>query len=489
MLAGVCGADFVMLVVAADDGVMPQTVEHLHIVELLGIARGVAVITKIDRVPDERVAEVEASVRALLAPTRLADCAMVHASATTGVGIDALKAMLAAHAQAGAAAVAKRRFRYVVDRVFTTVGSGTVVTGTVFDGEIEVGARLLLSPAALEVRVCGIQKHGQKHVQAAAGERCALNLSGVEVSQVSRGQWVLDPALDAPTGKLDVRLTVLATEKHALKHWMSCHLHIGTEDRGAGSAGPAACHAADRRCADAVPAAGNAARGDRPAADAARRARALAARRQVDDRRAFCGHHCSAASRYAAKRLFVCGSRIPGPWHTYILYVELTNQATTMARFTDKVFLISGGARGLGGAQARQLVAEGGRVVVGDVLMDQGRRLAEELGERCRFQPLDVTSEAQWSDAVVVAESMGRLHGLVNNAAVYKPVPLLDTDTAEFERHIRVNQLARSSACAPSCPRWSVRPVALLSTFRLRWRCAACRTLSLIRRPNGQFAA
>ena len=112
-----------------------------------------------------------------------------------------------------------------------------------------------------------------------------------------------------------------------------------------------------------------------------------------------------------------------------------------MARFTDKVFLISGGARGLGGAQARQLVAEGGRVVVGDVLMDQGRRLAEELGERCRFQPLDVTSEAQWSDAVVVAESVGRLHGLVNNAAIYKPMPLLDTDTAEFERHIRVNQL------------------------------------------------
>lgn len=112
-----------------------------------------------------------------------------------------------------------------------------------------------------------------------------------------------------------------------------------------------------------------------------------------------------------------------------------------MARFTDKVFLISGGARGLGEAQARQLVTEGGRVVVGDVLVDQGRRLAEELGERCRFQPLDVTSEAQWSDAVAVAERMGRLHGLVNNAAVYKPMPLLETDTAEFERHMRVNQL------------------------------------------------
>jgi 3alpha(or 20beta)-hydroxysteroid dehydrogenase len=112
-----------------------------------------------------------------------------------------------------------------------------------------------------------------------------------------------------------------------------------------------------------------------------------------------------------------------------------------MARFTDRVFLISGGARGLGEAQARQLVAEGGRAVIGDVLLDEGRRLATELGERCVFQPLDVTSEREWSDAVTVAERLGKLHGLVNNAGVYKPVPLVDTDTAEFERHTRVNQL------------------------------------------------
>lgn len=112
-----------------------------------------------------------------------------------------------------------------------------------------------------------------------------------------------------------------------------------------------------------------------------------------------------------------------------------------MTRFIDKVFLISGAARSLGEAQARQLVAEGGRVVVGDVLVDQGRRLAEELGERCTFQSLDVTSDAQWSEAVAVAERMGPLHGLVNNAAVYKPRPMLETEPAEFERHMRVNQL------------------------------------------------
>jgi 3alpha(or 20beta)-hydroxysteroid dehydrogenase len=110
-------------------------------------------------------------------------------------------------------------------------------------------------------------------------------------------------------------------------------------------------------------------------------------------------------------------------------------------RFDDKVFVLSGGARGLGEAQARQLVAEGGRVLIGDILVEEGERLASELGERCRFQRLDVTSEAQWSDAVAAAEQMGPVHGLVNNAGVYKPVPLLDTDAAEFERHTRVNQL------------------------------------------------
>ncbi len=112
-----------------------------------------------------------------------------------------------------------------------------------------------------------------------------------------------------------------------------------------------------------------------------------------------------------------------------------------MDRFTDKVFLISGGARGLGGAQARGLVAEGGMVVIGDVLIEQGRQLAGELGAACKFLPLDVTSEAQWQEAVALAEGMGALHGLVNNAGVYTPMPLRDTDSAQFERHTRVNQL------------------------------------------------
>ena len=112
-----------------------------------------------------------------------------------------------------------------------------------------------------------------------------------------------------------------------------------------------------------------------------------------------------------------------------------------MDRFTDRVFLISGGARGLGEAQARQIVAEGGQVVIGDVLVEQGRRLAAELGPACTFHPLDVTSEEQWNDAVAAAERIGKLHGLVNNAGIFDPMPMMETDVANFERHTQINQL------------------------------------------------
>ena len=127
-----------------------------------------------------------------------------------------------------------------------------------------------------------------------------------------------------------------------------------------------------------------------------------------------------------------------------------------MARFTDRVFLISGGARGLGSAQARQLVAEGGKVVIGDVLVEEGQTLASELGPACAFLPLDVTSESAWGEAVAMAERMGKLHGLVNNAGVYVPMPMLETDVAQFERHTRVNQLGTflgMRAAAPALER------------------------------------
>jgi selenocysteine-specific elongation factor len=231
MLAGVCGIDYVMLIVAADDGVMPQTVEHLHIVDLLTIKRGIAVITKTDRVSAERVAEVAASVRALLAPTALASIDVLPVSAISGDGIDKLRDVLAdAAREFGDREHAGRNLRYAIDRVFTIAGSGTVVTGTVFNGAVAVGDKLMLSPSGIEVRVRGIQKDGQSATRAIAGERCALNVTGAEVADIHRGDWVVAPAIHAPTQRLDVRLHLLASETQPLRHWTPVHLHLGTAD-------------------------------------------------------------------------------------------------------------------------------------------------------------------------------------------------------------------------------------------------------------------
>ena len=231
MLAGVCGIDYVMLIVAADDGVMPQTVEHLHIVDLLNVRRGVAVITKTDRVPAERVAEVAASVRTLLAPTALVAIDVLPVSAVSGDGIENLRGALAAAAREhGTREHAGRNLRYAIDRVFTIAGSGTVVTGTVFYGAGAPGDKLMLSPSGIEVRVRGIQKDGKAAQQAAAGERCALNVTGADVAHIHRGDWVVAPAIHAPTQRLDVRLQMLAGETQPLKHWTPVHIHLGTAD-------------------------------------------------------------------------------------------------------------------------------------------------------------------------------------------------------------------------------------------------------------------
>ncbi len=231
MLAGVCGIDYVMLIVAADDGVMPQTVEHLHIVDLLTIKRGIAIVTKTDRVPAERVAEVAANVQTLLAPTALAGIEVLAVSAISGEGIDTLRDVLAGVAREhGDREHAGRNLRYAIDRVFTIAGSGTVVTGTVFNGAVAIGDKLMLSPSGIEVRVRGIQKDGKAAQQAIAGERCALNVTGADVAQIHRGDWVVAPAIHAPTQRLDVRLQVLASETQPLKHWTPVHLHLGTAD-------------------------------------------------------------------------------------------------------------------------------------------------------------------------------------------------------------------------------------------------------------------
>jgi len=246
MLAGVCGIDFALLAVAADDGVMPQTVEHLQILSLLGIRRGVVAITKTDRVDPARIGEVQTELRALLAGSPLAGIALLPVSALTGAGLEPLRQTLVAAAEEHAARYREgQHFRLAIDRAFTVAGSGTIVTGTVFNGEVRPGDRLLVSPKGAPVRVRGIQIRGKAAERAQAGDRCALNLSGIDVADVARGDWVLAEAIHAPSRRMDVRVTLLATERAALAHWTPVHLHLATADvtarvaiRGSGAIAP-----------------------------------------------------------------------------------------------------------------------------------------------------------------------------------------------------------------------------------------------------------
>jgi selenocysteine-specific elongation factor len=231
MLAGVCGIDFALLIVAADDGVMPQTIEHLHILDLLNVGRGAAVITKCDRVEAARVQEVRQQVSGLLQSTHLKNAPILAVSAVVGSGIEELRTLLAEEAAARAGRVAAgEHFRYAIDRAFSVAGSGTVVTGTVFNGSVKAGDRLVVSPAGMEVRVRAIQKQGAPAERASAGERCALNLSGAEVASVRRGDWVLDSRLHRPASRIDARITLLPGEAHALEHWTPVHVHLATSD-------------------------------------------------------------------------------------------------------------------------------------------------------------------------------------------------------------------------------------------------------------------
>jgi selenocysteine-specific elongation factor len=229
MLAGVCAIDFALLVVAADDGVMPQTIEHLNILDLLGIKQGLVVLNKIDRVLPQRAQEVIQQTRHLLANTGLADIDILPVSALTGQGVDTVRDVLTQKASEQKKEQQQGRlFRFAVDRSFTVAGNGTVVTGTIFNDQVKIGDRLTVTPNGQSVRVRGIQQNGRQVDTAQAGSRCALNIAGVTLEQCARGDWIVHPLLHQPTQRLDVKLRVLATEKHALKHWTPIHFHLGT---------------------------------------------------------------------------------------------------------------------------------------------------------------------------------------------------------------------------------------------------------------------
>ena len=227
MVAGVTAVDAVMLVVAADDGPMPQTREHLAILDLLGVTRGLVALTRADRVDAERLEEVKAEVTTLLADTALAEVPVFPVSGITGEGIPTLQAWLAKQAveRAGQPASTEAGVRLAVDRSFTVKGSGCVVTGTLTDGCLNRDDTVTVAPSGLKVRVRGLQVHGEEVEQVPAGSRCAVNLSGdVDRDAIGRGDWLVTPWLYQPTDRLDVRLTL---QPGARLHRGALLIHMG----------------------------------------------------------------------------------------------------------------------------------------------------------------------------------------------------------------------------------------------------------------------
>jgi selenocysteine-specific elongation factor len=210
MLAGVGGVDLVLLVIAADEGPMPQTREHLAIVKLLGIQRGIVVLTKSDLVEPGWFDAVKSDVRTLLAGSTFADSPVVAFSAVTGAGRDELLAAMDAQLGGLTQRAMDDPARLPVDRVFTVEGFGTVVTGTLWRGRIRTGDALVLLPDARAVRVRRVQVHGATVEEARAGQRTAVALHGVDRDQVERGDWLVAPGSLAASSILDVRFELLA---------------------------------------------------------------------------------------------------------------------------------------------------------------------------------------------------------------------------------------------------------------------------------------
>jgi selenocysteine-specific elongation factor len=228
MVAGATGLDLVCLVIAADEGVMPQTREHLDICELLGVRRGLIVLTKRDLVDDEWLAMVTADVRAAVAGTFLADAPIVPVSTRTNVGLDDLRAAIAATVDALPPRATTGVFRLPIDRIFTVKGFGTIVTGTVLGGEVALGDELAIIPGARTARVRGIEVHGSAVDRAVAGHRAALNLGGVSVDDLARGDLLAHPGRVAASHILDVELRYLATAPGPLAKRSRVLVHHGT---------------------------------------------------------------------------------------------------------------------------------------------------------------------------------------------------------------------------------------------------------------------
>jgi selenocysteine-specific elongation factor len=229
MLAGVGGVDLALLVVAADDGAMPQTREHLAILDLLGIPRAAVALTKVDRVPPERVAEVSREIESLLAPTGLAGAPIFPLSSTAGEGVSELRKHLEAVAAQVGERKAKGNFRLSVDRCFTLQGAGLIVTGTAMSGEVRVGDEVRALLAGTRARVRSIHAHNAPAERGRVGQRIALNLAGLDgKAPIARGDWIVAGNVPKAVTRFDARLREVGGEK--IRNGMPVHLHLGAAD-------------------------------------------------------------------------------------------------------------------------------------------------------------------------------------------------------------------------------------------------------------------
>jgi selenocysteine-specific elongation factor len=233
MVAGACGIDLVLLVVAADEGVMPQTREHLAICELLGVTRGVVALSKVDAAGPELAELAEAELSEQLASTTLAGAPVVRVSTVTGAGLDALRDALRGVAEACAGRTPRSGpARLAIDRRFAARGFGAVVTGTLLGAPLRVGDPVELQPSGRAGRVRGLQQHGVAAEVVEPGSRCAVNLQGIELEQLSRGQVLATPGALAPTLTLDLELRWLDVAP-ASDAPVSVELLTGTAERRA----------------------------------------------------------------------------------------------------------------------------------------------------------------------------------------------------------------------------------------------------------------
>lgn len=230
MLAGAFGIDMVLFIIAADEGVMPQTREHMDIIELLGVDKGVVVITKKDLVDEEWLMLVEDEIHEYLKKTILKDAPVIAVSGVTKDGLPELLGVVESIADTVEEKSAFGHARIPIDRVFTMAGFGTVVTGTLWSGTIEVGDTLELMPVGRAVKVRTLQVHGQKVPRAMAGQRVAVNLQGIEVADIKRGDLLATPGYLTPSYRVDARLRVLPSSKRSLKNWNRIRFHLGTDE-------------------------------------------------------------------------------------------------------------------------------------------------------------------------------------------------------------------------------------------------------------------